>query len=244
MTLVFLALGVMAGALTTVAGQGGGLLLLLAVSAFVGPRDALAITAPALLFGNLHRAILLRKSIDRPLALRMMVGAIPGALLGGLAAGIIPSWGLRAALVVMTALAIAKALGWLHFQISRRAFIPAGLGIGLLTGTSGGAGILLAPLLLSTGLTGRVFVATTSTIAVSMHIGRVIGYASLGFFDAKLALTTGVVTAAIFVGNGLGSRLNTALSKIGGEGGGGRAQSFLEYGTLVVCVALSVAGFG
>jgi uncharacterized membrane protein YfcA len=240
MTLVFLALGLMAGGLTTIAGRGGGLLLLLAVSAFVGPREALAITAPALLFGNLHRALLLRKFIDRPLALRMMVGAIPGALLGGLAAGVIPAWGLRAVLVVMTVLAIAKALGWLRFQISRRAFVPAGLGIGLLTGTSGGAGILLAPLLLSTGLSGRAFVATTSTIAVSMHVGRVIGYASLGFFDAKLALTTTAVTAAIFVGNALGSRLNALLT----SAFGGRAQSLLEYGTLVVCVALSVAGFG
>jgi hypothetical protein len=76
-----------------------------------------------------------------------------------------------------------------------------------------------------------------------MHIGRVIGYASLGFFGAKLALTTGAVTAAIFVGNALGSRLPARLTEASG-GRAGRAQSLLEYGTLVVCVALSVAGFG
>lgn len=233
--LVFVALGLMAGALTTLAGQGGGLLLLLAISTFASPHDALAITAPALLFGNLHRAILLRKSIEWPVASRMMLGTIPGALLGGLAAGIIPAWGIRVVLVVMTGLAIAKALGWLRFEVSRKAFVPAGLGIGVLTGTSGGAGVLLAPLLLSTGLTGRAFVATTSVIAVSMHIGRVVGYASLGFFSGKLALTTAIVTVAIFAGNAIAGRFQAKL---------GRAQSFLEYGTLVVCVALSVAGFG
>lgn len=235
---VFLLLGAMAGVLTTVAGQGGGLLLLLSVSMLVGPRDALAITAPALLCGNLHRALLLRRSIAWPLAGRMMLGTIPGALLGGFAAGIIPTWGLRAVLVVMTALAIAKALGWLKFQVAPRAFVPAGLGIGVLTGTSGGAGVLLAPLLLSAGLTGRVFVATTSAVAVSMHIGRVIGYASLGFFSGKLALTTATVTLAIFFGNALGGRIQPKLGRMG------RAQSVLEYGTLVVCVALSVAGLG
>jgi uncharacterized membrane protein YfcA len=241
MTLAFVPLGVMAGILTTVAGQGGGLLLLLAVSAFVGPRAALAITAPALLFGNLHRAVLLREHLDRRVAFRMMAGAVPGAICGGLAAGVIPAWGLRVALVVMTALAIAKALGWLRFHVPPRAFVPAGFGIGMMTGTSGGAGVLLAPLLLSTGLRGRAFVATTSAIAVSMHVGRVLGYASLGFFSGGLVGTTAAVTAAIFCGNWVGSRIHERLIM---KRDGGRAQSFLEYGTLIVCVALSVAGFG
>lgn len=243
MTLVFLLLGALAGVLTTLAGQGGGLLLLLAVSALVGPREALAITAPALLCGNLHRAILLRKFLDRSVASRMMMGTIPGSIAGGLAAGVLPTWGLRAVLVVMTALAIARALGWLQFQVSPRALAPAGLGIGTMTGTSGGAGVLLAPLLLSTGLSGRAFVATSSAIAVSMHVGRVLGYAGLGFFSGGLVGITAAVTAAIFAGNWLGGRAQKWLENRE-TGRAGRAQSLLEYGTLVVCVALSVAGFG
>lgn len=238
MTLALLLLGLMAGTLTTIAGQGGGLLLLLALSALVGPRDALAITAPALLCGNLHRAALLRRFLDRALAFRMMIGTVPGAILGGFAAGLVPAWGLRVALVVMTGFAVAKALGWLRLQIPRRAFVPAGLAIGVMTGTSGGAGVLLAPLLLSTGLSGRAFVATTAALAASMHVGRVVGYAGLGFFSGGLVGTTAAVTVAIFAGNWLGGRLLAALSPIG------RAQHFLEYGTLIVCVALSVAGFG
>ena len=58
MTLALAALGTIAGILTTLAGQGGGLFLLLAIAALVGPHEALAITAPALLLGNLHRAVL------------------------------------------------------------------------------------------------------------------------------------------------------------------------------------------
>lgn len=236
MTLAFLPLGLMAGVLTTVAGQGGGLLLLLAISTLVGPRDALAITAPALLLGNLHRTVLLRAAIDGSIARRMMLGTVPGSLLGGFAVGLLPTWGLKSALVVMTVLALAKAIGWLRFAIPPRALVPAGLGIGVLIGTSGGAGILLAPLLLSTGLRGRAFVATTSVIAVSMHLGRVVGYAGQGLFSGGLVLVTALVTAAIFGGNWLGGCLQTRLD--------GRARSFLEYGTLVVCVALSVAGLG
>lgn len=238
MTLVFLLFGLMAGMLTTLAGQGGGLVLLLACSALVGPHEALAITAPALLFGNLHRALLLRRFIDRGVAFRVMLGAVPGALAGGFAVGLIPTWGLRAVLVVMTALAVGKALGWLRFTVPARAFPTAGLGIGVMTGTSGGAGVLVAPLLLSAGLTGRTFVATTSAIAVSMHVGRVIGYAGLGFFSGGLVGTTALVTVAIFAGNWAGTWV------VGRIPGAAKAQTFLEYGTLVVCVALSVAGLG
>jgi uncharacterized membrane protein YfcA len=240
--LLFLLFGLMAGVLTTVSGQGGGLILLLAVSTLVGPREALAITAPALLFGNLHRAVLLRDHIDRRVAVRMMIGTLPGALLGGFATGVIPAWGLRLALLVMTALAIAKALGWLDFQVKERGLGLAGFGIGVMTGTSGGAGLLLAPLLLSAGLSGPAFVATTSALAVSMHIGRVIGYAGLGFFSGGLVGTTVLVTVAIFAGNWLGGRIQAWLSRISANTG--RARAALEYGALIVCVALSVAGFG
>jgi uncharacterized membrane protein YfcA len=237
----FLALGLGAGVVTTIAGQGGGLLLLLACSAIVGPHAALAITAPALLFGNLHRSVLLRTQVDRRVAGRMILGAVPGALAGGLLAGVMPAWGLRSLLVVTTALAVAKAIGLIRFRVPAAALTPAGAVVGVLTGTAGGAGVLFAPVLLSSGLSGRTFVATTSTIAFATHVGRVAGYASLGLFSLSLIAPTVAVTLAIFVGNALGDRLRSALD---GATEKTRLTTTLEYGTLVVCVALSVAGLG
>jgi hypothetical protein len=108
--------------------------------------------------------------------------------------------------------------------------------VGVLTGTAGGAGVLFSPILLSTGLRGRAFVGTTSSIALATHIGRVAGYASLGLFSTALVAPTVAVTLAIFAGNALGDRLRAAR-----ESG---LTTILEYGTLVVCVALSVAGLG
>src|SRR5690242_12815639 len=105
MTFVLLALGIMAGVLTTIAGQGGGLFLLLASSVIVGPHAALAITSPALLFGNLHRAILYRRFVDRRVAVPMTLGAVPGAVGGGLLAGAMPPWLLNVLLVLLTILA-------------------------------------------------------------------------------------------------------------------------------------------
>ena len=233
MTVALLILGVFAGALTTLAGQGGGLFLLLACSALVGPHAALAITSPALLFGNAHRAVLYRKAIDLPIAIRMTIGAVPGAVVGGLVAGITPSWLLNVLLVALTILAIAKALGLLRFAVPPAALGPAGFVVGLMTGTAGGAGVLFAPILLSAGLTGRRFVGTSATIAFATHFGRVASYAGLGFFTRDLLLPTALVSVAIFGGNAVGERLRKKLSD--------RTTTKLEYGTLVVCVLTATA---
>lgn len=234
MTLALAALGTIAGILTTLAGQGGGLFLLLVVAALLGPHQALAITAPALLLGNLHRASLFRRSIDWGTALRMIAGALPGAFVGGLIAGAMPAWVLQVTLVGLTLLAVARAMKWLSFGVPRWGLGPAGFVIGGMTGTAGGAGVLFAPVLLSTGLTGAAYVGSVSIVAVATHIGRVVAYGSNGFFTRELMLPIVVVALAITAGNALGERARKILSE--------RATTRLEYGVLVVCVGVSLAG--
>jgi uncharacterized protein len=232
--LLFLGLGLVAGVLTTLAGQGGGLFLLLALSAVLGPHAALAITAPALLLGNTHRAMLFRRSVDRGIAVRVAAGAVPGALAGGLVAGALPPWALEVALVGMTAVAVARALGWISFTLPRSALPVAGLFVGGMTGTTGGAGVLFAPVLFASGLSGVAFIGTSSVIAVATHVARVIAYGASGLFSRDLAVATVLVTLAIFSGNTAGERIRDRLTAGVTVG--------LEYGVLVTCVALSLAG--
>lgn len=231
------AMGVVAGALTSIAGQGGGLFLLVACTMLVGPHEALAMTAPALLAGNLHRAWVHRAHVERALAARIVAGALPGALLGGLVAGVLPPAAVSGVLVLTTSLAAAKALGWLRFSVPSRALAPAGLAIGGLTGTAGGAGVLLSPLLLSAGLSGARYVGTTSAVATVTHVGRVVAYGTVGLFSEDTRAVVGaalVLAVAIAAGNALSSHIRARLSS--------RAVVRLEWATLIVCVALSVAG--
>ncbi len=234
MTFALGLLGLCAGVLTTLAGQGGGLFLLLICSLLLGPRAALAITAPALLIGNLHRAVLFRRLIDRTVALRMILGAVPGAFLGGFLAGRLPEWVLHVLLVGITALSIARALRWLAFDVPRWALGPAGFVVGAMTGTSGGAGVLFAPVLLSAGLRGTAFVGTIATVAFATHVGRVVAYGYSGLFTRDLIAPIVVVALAITLGNALGERVRKRLSEV--------ATTRLEYGVLVVCVGVSVLG--
>jgi len=228
------ALGILAGLLTTVAGLGGGMLLLLALAFVRGPQAALAVTAPALLLGNLHRALLFRRTIRLPVALPLVLATLPGSLLGGLLLPVLPGRWVHAIMVVMTALAVARSLGWWRWTPSPAALAPAGFGIGALAATSGGAGLLLAPLLLATGLTGEAYVATGAAVAVAMHLGRVLAYGAGGLLAHDTLGDSAVLAVALLLGNALGQQARSWIpDTLGGR---------LEMATLVVSVLLVVAG--
>lgn len=233
---LLLALGVFAGVLTTLSGMGGGMLLLLILSVVWSPAEALACTAPALLLGNLHRVYLFRKSVEWSVIGPFAAAAIPGSLVGGLLVSVTPPVLTRWLLVLMTFLAIARALGWVELRPRARAMAPAGALIGALNGAAGGAGLLVAPLLLALGLSGEIYVASGAACAVAMHFGRIIGYGAGGLFTPHLALLSLVTAIAILGGNFIGQRLRRVSSRIGGNR--------LEYVTLVTCVSLAVFGAG
>lgn len=230
-------LGVASGALTTMAGLGGGILLLLALSLVWGPTAALATTAPALLLSNLHRFWMFRRDLDRRVATAFVAGALPGSLLGGMLAARVPEAVLAWLMVGMTGVAVTRALGLWSWQPRPSVLLPAGAGIGVLTGTSGGAGVLVAPLLMASGLSGQAYIATAALCAVAMHTGRVLAYGAGGLVTAETLLRTAVLTFALLIGNLAGKRLRARLLDEK------RAQR-LELGTLVVCVALGLMGLG
>lgn len=229
-----LLLGMVAGALTTIAGMGGGVLLLAVVSLVTDPREALAITAPALFVGNLHRALLYRAQIDRRVGAGFVLGAFPGSLVGALLVVALPLWLLNAVMVGMVGLAIARALGLWRWNPSTRAMVPAAAGVGLIAATSGGAGLLVGPLLMAAGLSGEAYISTTALAAVAMHLGRILGYGASGMLTAHTLSLAALLTVAILCGNLVGVRLRKRITP--------RLSTRIELGVLVLAVLLCLAG--
>ncbi len=231
---MLVAAGIIAGVITTVAGMGGGSLLLLFLTALNGPLEALATTAPALLLGNLHRATLYRRQLSRRTAGALALGAVPGALLGGLVATRLPDTVLQGTIVAMATLAVARAAGWLSWRPPAAAVAPVGLVTGAITATSGGAGLLVGPFLLARGLSGATYVGTMAMGAVSMHAGRLLAYGLGGAVDTGILGDGLLLAAAIMAGNLAGDRLRRAV----GEDG----QRRLQVGVLIATAALAVGG--
>jgi uncharacterized protein len=230
--LVFL--GGAAGALSTLAGVGGGMLLVVVLSATRGPKEALAVTSPALLFSNIHRAWIFRKDIDRRIAKAFGLGAFPGAIVGGFFVPALPPRVLSALLVGSTVLVLLRARGILKVSPHRRAITPLGLSIGALTATSGGAGMLVGPLYLSLGLTGAAYAGTVAVAGVSMHLGRLVGYGVGGMLDKALLPDASSLLAGLVIGNVLARRVRARLSH--------KTEVRIEIVSLSLATALAVLG--
>ncbi|MEZ4248928.1 MAG: sulfite exporter TauE/SafE family protein [Polyangiales bacterium] len=238
-------LGILAGALTTLAGLGGGVMLTLALALVWDPQRALAVAAPALLFGNLHRLFLFRRfAAWRPLV-PFLVGAVPGALVGGFVAVALPETALRLVLVGAVGLAVArelvqrakhppKALSWLAWTPSGATIVPVTFGAGVLTATGGAGALLLTPLLLACGFKNERFVVAASTVAVAIHLARISAYGFGGLVDASTVRDATIVGLAIFGGNLVGKQVRTKLDE--------RRNTQVTYGVMVACVLLSVLG--
>jgi uncharacterized membrane protein YfcA len=232
--LLLAAAGLFAGILTTIAGMGGGLLLVLALSLVWGPGPALASTAVALLVGNIHRVSLFWGKVDRRIVGAFAVGAVPGALVGALFVVAVPERVVHVVMALLTALAVLRAMNRLPWEPKPSHLMPGGALIGTLTGAAGGAGVLAGPLFLAAGLEGEAYVASTSASAALMHAARVAGYGAGGLFTEEVAAYAAVLAVSIVTGNFAGKRLRAATERA-------PARS-IETATLVVCVGLAIAG--
>jgi hypothetical protein len=228
-------LGLLAGAVTTHAGLGGGLVLTLALAALHDPMTSLAIAGVGLLVGNLHRSWMYRSRIVVKTAVPYVLGAVPGALIGGLVAAVAPERLVRGSMLVAAALATAKVLFAMRWTVPPGAMLPGGAAVGFVSATSGGGGLLAGPLLLGTGLTGRTYVATGSVGAASVHVARLAGYGAGGAVDSGVLASGALLALTIPLGNLAGERLRRITPPAW--------TPRVEVGVVVAALLLATAGF-
>ncbi len=234
--MVLLGLGLLAGLTTTLAGLGGGLMLVLALAMLYDPHVALVATAPALLVGNLHRLTLFRGHLTWDVAGRLVAGALPGAFLGGVVAVGLPPEVLEALMSAMVGLLVLRRLLPKGRDLPRLLLTPAGFVVGGITASSGGAGVLTTPLILGAGVSGDAYIATAASGAVAMHIGRLSAYGTGGLVDPQSLTFAAVLAVGIPLGNGLGKAIRARISEA--------AAMRCTYAALAGCVTLALAGVG
>jgi uncharacterized membrane protein YfcA len=236
MWFLLLAVAVFAGALTTVSGFGGGLILLLVMSVLIGAKAALAATAMALLCANLHRIWMYRQVIGRRVTVPLLLGLLPGSFLGAVAAAWIPERVVHAAMILVVGMSVTRAwLGW-KWTLPASALTASGFVIGILAGSAGGAGFLIGPVVLAAGLSGRPYLGAVAVSAVAMHIARIAGYGTGGLISVEIVQYAAVLAPALLVGNLLGDRLRHWIPDVW--------QQRIELGAPAVCVVLALAGIG
>ncbi len=227
-------LGLAAGIVTTVAGMGGGMLLVLALSAWwADPALALTVTAPALWVGNVHRLVLFRRHVALRRIAAFVGGVAPGAMVGALLTVIVAPWLLQLALVGAASLAGATALGWVRIAARPAVMGPAGVAVGLV-GATGGAGPVAGPVLLATGLTGAPYVASLAATSVTLHSARIAVYGATGWLDASALSASGWLVVGLVAGNFAGRWLRLRVPEAAGRP--------IEVGMVGVLLSVAVVG--
>lgn len=227
-------MGLAAGVLTTVAGMGGGMMMVLLLSLVWDAPTALAVTSPALFFGNVHRAWLYRTEIDWRVTMIFAAGAVPAALMGGVIAAEVPPALLHGLMLGTTILAVLRTAGLIAWKPPPAALLPAGFFVGVLAATSGAGAVLVAPVIMATGLLGDRYIATVASAAIALHTGRIAGYSVAGLFDAETLQRSAILAVAIFAGNLVGQRIRRGMSD--------RVGRTIEVAALSACTVLALVG--
>ncbi len=220
--MVLVGLGLVSGAITTLAGLGGGLVVVVA-AAWFGPHAALALTAPALAISHLHRAWLLRAKLDRRVVVPFGLAIAPVAFAGSLVAVGLDAGVLRWLLVAALAIAVVDALGWIgpsedrDTPADRRWLIPGGAGVGLLMASGGGAGVLAAPVLRTVGVRGDAMVASLAVGALIGHVARTLAYGRAALLDGQSLAAALVLMLALVGGNLVGWRWSAKIGELARE---------------------------
>ena len=230
-----LGFGVVAGALTTVAGMGGGLFLVLTLSLTHGPIAALGITSPALFLSNAHRAFLFRRLIEHRAVARFALGAVPAAILGALVAAKLPPFAVQCAMLALALFAVLRSLGVVRYAPGPRVFVPLSAMVGVLSAGAGAAGFLAGPLFMALGLSGATYVGTVALGAVVLHAARLVGYGAGGVLKPEYAPLSIALFVGLVLGNLAGKRLRVYLTP--------KSEASIELGALALAAALGVLGF-
>src|SRR3954454_2891057 len=210
--------------LSSVAGFGGGVLLLPVFTVLFGLRVAVPMLTLTQLSSNGSRVWFNRSELRWPLIGWFALGAVPFAVLGGVLLTHAPLAPLKSLLGVF----LIGVVVWRRVQRHPRppadpAFVAVGAASGLGSALLGSVGPLTAPFFLAVGLTRAAYVVTEAASALTMHLTKIATYGAGELLTGQVLLYGAALTPATLLGawagrkivGHIGDRLFVLLVEIG-----------------------------
>ncbi|MDJ1016202.1 MAG: sulfite exporter TauE/SafE family protein [Paracoccaceae bacterium] len=185
---------------------------------FLEPQAVIALMLPLLMLVD---AAILKpywRKWDWPSAKVLILGGLPGVVLGGLLWSVANEDVLRVLIgtiaIAFVASETARSIGWKPFEI--RAPGPglgvlAGVGAGFTSFVSHAGGPIAAVFLLSRGLSKTGYQATTVLVFWITNIAKGVGYGILGVMTWEIVLASLTLAPAALLGAWLGVRAHRAI---------------------------------
>ncbi len=211
--------GLIAGFLTTVAGVGGGLTLIAALSGFtpLGPKEVVGLTAPVLLLSNAQRAWLFRGHVERAVAGWFLVGAVPAVIVAAATLPRLPTRAIQIGIALLLLTFVAERLVRRSsppaIGVPLRGFAGVGAASGILSATVGGSGPFSAPFFNGYGLARHRFVGTNASVNAVQHLLKTVVFAVVGVLTVPVLPVAALAAATSMVGNWLGESVLDRISE-------------------------------
>lgn len=198
-----------ASTLAGVTGFGGAAVLLPALVAAFGVREAIPILTVAQLIGNGSRVWFNRRELDWRVVGWFALGGVPMALIGGVLFAKAPlaalTRGLGAFLLLIVIWRHVRPRNSQTFPI--QAFAGIGAASSFLSALLGSVGPVMAPFFLAYGLIKSAYIGTEALSTVVMHVTKLVAYrqtAVLTRFGSIVGLALGPI---MIFGSFLGKRI-------------------------------------
>ncbi len=174
----------------SVGGFAGGLLLAICLAPILGIKETVPVTAAAMIVSNSARAWVFRHSVNWRAFLYLFGAAVPGIVVGAVIFVNLPVHYVALLLsgFLIATVPLRRHLEARNFRIGLRGLAIAGLPFGLISGTTFGAGMMLAPFLLGAGLLGESLVATVAVLGFGINIAKTLVFGLSPLLTQALAV--------------------------------------------------------
>lgn len=199
----------LASTLAAVAGFGGAAVLLPALVAVFGVRDAIPILTVAQLVGNGSRVWFNRREVALPVVAWFSLGAVPLALLGGVLFATAPLGALKRVIGAFLLLVVVwrHARGAPTWRPSARAFAWLGALFSFISALTGSVGPLMAPFFLAYGLVKGAYIGTEALATVVMHVVKLGAYTGMAILTGRAVIAGLALGPIMIVGSYVGKRI-------------------------------------
>jgi uncharacterized membrane protein YfcA len=201
--LVIAAAAFVAGTCSGMTGFGGGLLLPPVLAPIIGVQHVVPVLSLAMLMTNGHRLWLYRKHVDRKLTGAVLITLVPAVVIGALIYLALPVEAISIVLGVFLLLSLpaGRILSRRKLRLGPAGVSMAGGLLGIMSGITPGAGILMVPVLLGAGLVGEAFLATDASISIAVNLTKAVMFNGLGGLSLDLLIVGLAIGASTIPGN-------------------------------------------
>lgn len=203
-TLLYLVLGAYFSALFhSVAVFGGGLILSIMLAPVIGIKAVVPVIAVSLLVSHTSRVWAFRRGFTWPVYRNLMTTAFPGIIVGAVVYSYLPTSAIALLMGVflLWTIPMRRLMAHRNVSVGRRTIMGIGVPFGILSGSTVGAGLILAPFMLAVGLAGEALMGTMAAVALTVNVTKAVVFGGFSVLDPGLALAGFLVGLCTVPGN-------------------------------------------